>query len=44
MKSWEVTVRTGDNAWSIVTIEASDHLEAGRVAVRLLGGVVVVVV
>jgi hypothetical protein len=44
MLSWEVTLKTGENRWSIITIEADDHLTAIRTALRLLGGTFVSVV
>lgn len=35
--SWTVTLRTGENCWSTITVEAVDHVEAGRIARRLIG-------
>lgn len=35
--SWTVTLHTGPNQWSTITVEARDHVAAGRIAQRLLG-------
>lgn len=37
MTSWTVTLKTGANAWSTITVEATDHIEALKIARRFLG-------
>jgi hypothetical protein len=35
--TWVVTLKTGDNTWSNIMVEADTHLGAARMAKRLLG-------
>lgn len=37
MTAWTITLKTGDNRWSTITVEAADHVAAVRSARRLLG-------
>ena len=37
MSTWKVTLKTGANKWSTITVEAGTHANAIRIAQRLLG-------
>jgi hypothetical protein len=37
-ENWKVTMRTGEASWSIITVEAADHVTAINEAQRLVGG------
>lgn len=42
--AWTVTMKTGIDTWSEITVEAHDHIEAAAIATRLIGGTFVSVV
>jgi hypothetical protein len=37
MNTWKVTLKTGPNRWSTVTVECQSHFDAIRAARRIVG-------
>jgi len=37
-KSWKVTMRTDEASWSVITVDAVNHVTAINEAQRLVGG------